>query len=44
MSRAESLAQAVDDGRLRVQGDRVRFEQLLNAVRPEPVSIAAGAK
>jgi NAD(P)-dependent dehydrogenase (short-subunit alcohol dehydrogenase family) len=44
MSRAESLAQAVDDGRLRVQGDRVRFEQLLNAVRPEPVSIATGAK
>jgi NAD(P)-dependent dehydrogenase (short-subunit alcohol dehydrogenase family) len=44
MSRAEPLARAVDDGRLRVEGDHARFEQLLDAVRPEPVSISAGVK
>lgn len=42
LSGGEPLARAVDAGRLRIDGDRERFEQLVNALRPERDSVSAG--
>jgi hypothetical protein len=43
LSGGEPVGRAVDEGRLRIDGDRERVERLVNALRPEPESVSAGA-